>query len=42
MGCPTGPIEKSGMCETEAVTEADEEDENIDVFGGVDEVGVSG
>ena len=38
------PIEVGGVCETEAGTEADaeEEDEDVDVVGGVDEVGVSG
>ena len=41
---PEGPIEVSGVCETEAGTEADgqDEDEDVDVVGGVDEVGVSG
>ena len=44
VGCPEGPTEVGGVCETEAGTEADvkEEDEDVDVFGGVDEVGVSG
>ena len=39
-----GPIEVSGVCETEAGTEADaeDEDEDVDVAGGVDEVGPSG
>ena len=39
-----GPIEVCGVCETEAGTEADAEDENedVDVVGGVDEVGLSG
>ena len=38
------PIEVDGVCETEAGTEADAEDENEDVVvvGGVDEVGLSG
>ena len=41
---PEGPIEVGGVCETEAGTEVDveDEDEDIDVVGGVDEVGVSG
>ena len=44
VGDPEGPIEVSGVCETEAGTEADmeDEDEDVDVVGGVDEVGVSG
>ena len=41
---PEGPIVVGGVCETEAGTEVDveDEDEDIDVVGGVDEVGVSG
>ena len=41
---PEGPIEVGGVCETKAGTEAhvDDEDEDGDVIGGVDEVGVSG
>ena len=41
---PDGPNEVSGVCETEAGTEPDveDEDEDGDVVGGVDEVGVSG
>ena len=44
MGGPEGSIEVCSVCETEAGTEADveDEDEDIDVVGGVDEVGVSG
>ena len=44
VGGPEGPIEVSGVCETEAGTEADmeDEDEDVDVADGVDEVGVSG
>ena len=44
VGVPEGPIEVGGVCETEAGTEADveDEDEDVDVVGGVDEVGVSG
>ena len=44
MGGPEGPIEVSGVCETEADTEVDveDEDDDVDVVGGVDEVGVSG
>ena len=39
-----GPIEVGGVCETEAGTKADaeDEDEDVDVFGGVDAVGQSG
>ena len=36
---PEGPTEVGSVCETEAGTEADED---VDVVGGVDEVGVSG
>ena len=44
MGGPEGSIEVGGVCETEAGTEADVEndDEDVDVVGGVDEFGVSG
>ena len=42
IGGPKGPIEEGGVCETEAGTEADVEDENFEVIGDVDEVGVSG
>ena len=44
MGGLEGPIEVGGVCETEAGTEADveDEDEDVDDIGGVDEVGVSG
>ena len=44
VGVPEGPIEVGGVCETEAGTEADveDEDEDVDVVAGVDEVGVSG
>ena len=39
-----GPIEVGRVCETEAGTEADveDEDEDVDVVGGMDEVGVYG
>ena len=39
-----GLIEVGGVCETKAGTDADAEikDEDVDVVGGVDEVGVSG
>ena len=39
-----GPIEVRGVCGTEAGTEADAEDEgeDVDVVGGLDEVGLSG
>ena len=39
-----GLIEVGGVCETEAGTEAnaEDEDEDVDVVGGVDEVGLSG
>ena len=41
---PEGPIEIGGVCETETGTAADvkDEDEDVDVVGGVDEAGVSG
>ena len=41
---PEGPNEVGGVCETEAGTVADveDEDEDVDVVGGVDEAGVSG
>ena len=44
VGGPEGPIEVDGVCDTEAGTEAygEDEDEDVDVVGGVDEVGVSG
>ena len=44
VGGPEGPIVVGGVCETEAGTEADveDEDEDVDVVGGVDEDGVSG
>ena len=44
VGGPKGPIEVGSVCDTEAGTEADVEDENedVDVVGGVDEVGASG
>ena len=44
MGGPEGPYELGGVRETEADTEADveDEDDDVDVVGGIDEVGVSG
>ena len=44
VGGPEGPNEVGGVWETEAGTEADveDEDEDVDVVGGVDEVAVSG
>ena len=44
VGGPEGPTEVGGVCETEAGTEADveDEDEDVDVVGCVDEVEVSG
>ena len=44
VGGPEGPIEVGGVCETEAGTEVDveNEDKDVDVVGGVDEFGVSG
>ena len=42
-GGPEGPTEVGSVCETEAGTETDveDEDEDVDFVGGVDEVGVS-
>ena len=40
VGCPEGPIEVGGVRETKACNK--DEDEDVDVVGGVDEVGVSG
>ena len=44
VGGPEGPTEVGGVCETEAGTEADveDEDEDFDAVGDVDEVRVSG
>ena len=44
VGGVEGPIGVGGVCEIQAGTEADaeDEDEEVDVVGGVDEVGVSG
>ena len=44
VGGPEGPIAVGGVCETEAGTEAvvEDGDEDVDVNGGVDDVGVSG
>ena len=44
VGGPEGPNEVGGVCEIEAGTEADveDEDEDVDVVGRVDEVEVSG
>ena len=42
VGGPEGPIEVGGVCETEVGKDADVEDEDVDVVGGVDVVGVSG
>ena len=44
VGGPERPTEVSGVCETEVGTEPDveDEDEDVDVVGGVDEVEVSG
>ena len=41
---PEGPNEVGGVCEMEVGTEVDVENEDgdVDVVGGVDEVGVSG
>ena len=43
-GGPEGPVEVGGVYETEAGAEVDvqDEDEDVDVVGGVNEVGVSG
>ena len=42
MGGPEGPNEESSVCETDAGTKADVEDEKVDVVGGVDDVWVFG
>ena len=42
MGGPERPNEENSVSKTEAGTEADVADEDVDVVGGVDEVGVSG
>ena len=44
VGCPEGPTDVGGVCETEAGTEAnvEDEDEDVAVVSGVDDVGVSG
>ena len=42
VGRPEGLIELGIVCETEVGTETDVEDKDVDVVGGVDEVGVSG
>ena len=42
LGGPERPVEESDVCETEAGTEADVEDENVDIVGGGAYVGVSG
>ena len=42
VGFPEGLIEEGSVRETDAGTEANVEDEDVDVVGGVDEVGVSG
>ena len=41
---PEGPIKVGGVCETEAGTEAgvQDKDEDVDVVGALDEIGVSG
>ena len=36
------PVEVGGVCETEAGTNAEDEEEDVDVVGGVDEGGLSG
>ena len=40
MGRPDGP--NADLCQAEAGTEADVEDEEVDVVDGIDEAGVSG
>ena len=42
VGGPEGPIEVGGVCEPEVGTEADMEDGEVDVAGGIDEVWISG
>ena len=41
VGGPEGPTAEGGVCETEFVTKANVEDGDVDVVGGVDEVGVT-
>ena len=41
VGSPEQTVEKSDVCETKAGTEVDVEDEDVDVVGGVADVGVS-
>ena len=41
MGGTEGPIEVGGVCETETGTEADVENEDVVVVGGIDEAGFS-
>ena len=42
MGCPEGAVEECDVCETEAGSESDVEDEDVVFVGGADEVVVSG
>ena len=42
VGGPERPFEEGDFRQTEAGTEADVEDKEIDVVGGIDEVGISG
>ena len=39
---PEGPIEEGCFCQTEVAKEADLEDKDVAVLGGVNEVGISG
>ena len=42
MAVPEGPIKEACVCDTETGTEADVENEDVDVFRSVDETGVPG
>ena len=39
---PEGSVEENDVCKTESVTEADVQEKDLDVSGGVDEFGVAG
>ena len=42
LGCPERPVENGDVCDAEAVTEVDVEDEDVDVVVGVADIGASG